>query len=317
MPVVYGDLYLGANLAADWAILFAASRLAGVRTPPWRLALAAVLGALYALGIALGVASFLDTPLARVGVSLLLLMAAFSPVGPQAFLRLALWLYAASSLAAGLAMAVSAAFLPDAMALASAAPWPAPWVALLVALLAVACLGLLAWRQVSRPFPQHPWSLPMEIGIGRERLFLRGLVDTGNLLTDPLTGHPVVVVEFRALADKLPRGWGALYRWTSGRRGGLALSPQVLGMLDAPGWEGWRPRFRLVPHRGVGGRQGILPGFRPDWMTLDEMGCRREAVTVAVCREPLSRGGEYQALIPACLLEREEERPVGVATERS
>ncbi len=107
------------------------------------------------------------------------------------------------------------------------------------------------------------------------------LLDTGNTLTDGLSGQPVLTVHWAALEPL----------WTEEERG-------VLARLEAEGAAGCLERlgggFRLLPYQAVGVRSGLLLCFRADRAALG--GRELGPITVALSPTPVSDGGGYAAL---------------------
>lgn len=101
---------------------------------------------------------------------------------------------------------------------------------------------------------------------------LNVLLDTGNLLTDPLTGHPVIVAEKSALKGIIPSDVD--------ESDIVALSQHISGV-------------RLIPFKSLGCENGLLTGFEPDSVFSD---CPVNShITIAI--NPASLGsGEYNAL---------------------
>lgn len=108
--------------------------------------------------------------------------------------------------------------------------------------------------------------------LGQE-IRLRALVDTGNHLTDPISGVPVSVISKRAA-----------------RCMASCLRPE---------------KYHAVPYRSVGQPEGILPAYELPEMAIEETGrtIRREGVIVAVCDAGISPESDYQMLLHPGLLE--------------
>ncbi len=83
---------------------------------------------------------------------------------------------------------------------------------------------------------------------------VRGLVDSGNLLRDPLGGRAVICLSPTAARRILPPSWESVLR-----SGGNDLS----GVTDTRDLR----RLRLIPAGGATG-DGLMPGFRPDRVLL-------------------------------------------------
>ena len=114
-----------------------------------------------------------------------------------------------------------------------------------------------------------------EVIIGDRRWTMKGLIDSGNDLKEPITGRPVSIMD-----------------WTQGRK-----------IIEAV--EDGASRFTLIPYRGVGVVQGVMEGFRVDRICLDD-GTAIYGAIIALCEEEHFRGREdgMDILLPVSLLER-------------
>ena len=102
---------------------------------------------------------------------------------------------------------------------------------------------------------------------------IRVLLDTGNMLTEPFTGSPVIIVEKSAL-----RG----------------IVPQDISDTDILEMSKYIEDIRLIPFKSLGTDNGLLMGFKPDKICCDEPLC--DNITIAVSNRSLSRSAEYNAL---------------------
>lgn len=114
----------------------------------------------------------------------------------------------------------------------------------------------------------------VEILHGPGKVSLTALVDTGNLLRDPITALPVIVVSRRAAQRLIP------------------LGPPG----DLP------PGMRLIAVRTVGGTS-LMPVFHPQLIHLMQDGVWRR-VNAMVGLSPDGYDGA-QALVPACLIHQD------------
>lgn len=108
--------------------------------------------------------------------------------------------------------------------------------------------------------------------LGQE-IRLKALVDTGNHLTDPVSGAPVSIVSRRAAGSMVS-----------------CLRPE---------------KYHAVPYRSVGQPGGILSAYELPEMSIEEAGrtIKREGVIVAVCDAGISPESDYQMILHPGLLE--------------
>lgn len=284
---VYIDLVFIVNFVANYLILLAAGKLGGYRIKKARVALAAGIGALYGVSaFFVPFKSLYGLPL-RIVLGLLMVLLSYPGVTGVRLVGLCLSFFLCSAIAAGVALAL---YTTRSASLLGYALFPRGLAATNWWATGLAMLFISGLPFVLKFAGKAPGNLPLitvELVLGEKKVSLVGLVDTGNELRDPLSGLPVVVVEFDSIADLIPvemtklldAGWDPLLR-------------QIEGTL-------LERRIRLIPYKNLEGEKGILPGFKPDCLVLNEkngLKCEREVV-VGVSFAPLSPSGLYHALL--------------------
>ncbi len=250
--MLHGEGYLLGNMLLCGCALPLGGRLAGVSLPDVR----SFLAALVVAGIA-AVAS-LRVPLAGLVSLPVCVWLAFRSQGRAAVRRCAVTTLCASLLLGG---AVSALMAHGVQ------PWPA--VGWSLALEGAFYLLIRLLPCVMKEIRQ------VELKVGERSIMLPAMVDSGNLIRDPVTSLPVLVIPLRAAH---------------------ALYPEA-AVIDP-----LRPLpkgFRLLHVRTAAG-SGLLPMFRPDrcWLYLD--GRRQETRLLAAVAGREYRG--TQALVPLCAI---------------
>ncbi len=118
--------------------------------------------------------------------------------------------------------------------------------------------------------------LSAEIRFRGRQQALSVLRDTGNELSDPLSGCAVLIAEAAALAALFP--------------------PELAGFLasEAPDAVSRIPGLRLIPYRGLSTQGGLLACFRPESIKLAAQ--ERRDIVVAIAPGRLSEDGAYNAI---------------------
>lgn len=117
------------------------------------------------------------------------------------------------------------------------------------------------------------WEATIHIHDNDATVRVCALIDTGNRLTEPISGLPVMIVESETIRSLVPR----------------SIDPDRIETLPTG--------FRLVPYGGVGG-SGVLPCFMPQSLSTDSSTIRDIWVAVYPGRLP----GKYHALAPAAII---------------
>lgn len=274
MTVVYIDEVFLLNTLVDYLLLLSAARLTGEVLRRGRMALAALLGGLYAVLNYLPGWGFLCHPLCKLASALGMTLLAFG--GSRRLLRVSLVFFG-----------VAAAFGGGVLAL-QLAVGGGPVLDLKAVLLSAAvCYALvpLVFHRTARHGGRE--LAVAELRLGERSCRVTVLVDTGNTLTDPHTGRPVMVCEGEKVAGLFPEG--------ECPTAGELLDP--VGALERRQGRSGGTRWRLLPYRAVGVDHGLLLAVRTDGARVgrEDYG----PILVALSPTPVSDGGGYSALIGA------------------
>lgn len=315
--VVYPDLVLLVNFVVDYVLLWATGLLGNGRVRVRRLAAAAGLGAAYALLAQFPSFLFLFNIPIKISFSVVLLLAAFSPVSPAQLLRLTAYFYGIGFTMAGASLALlvlgtparpAAVSLTGTGDLLQVSGVMLPLASSLVASgIGAGLIGGKYLFDYARSVAGMRRSiLKAEIIVGDRRANFNALVDTGNHLHAPLSRTPVIVAEFSAIEPLIPEELKAILK--TGRPIDWAAGPAQLWdcLAEETSRSGWEARFRLIPFEALGQEKGLLLGFRADevalWKGGNRLSCRR--VVVGIYGRKLSPEGQYEALVPPDLLDQ-------------
>ncbi len=281
--VVYVDTLFLLNAVVDYLLLLAAARLAGEPLRRLRFALGAALGGGYAVAIFLPGCAFLSAPLWRGASALAMVAVAYG--GSRRLLRQGL-LFVALACAFGGGVLAIGLMGGTPLALGGGVIYT-PMDLKVVLLSAAACYLVLTlvFQRLGRHTAAGGELARARLTLGERSVEVTALIDTGNTLTDPVSGRPAMVAEGEALAPLFP----GLSR---PERGDLLDPAAGLARLSAGPLRG---RLRLLPYRAVGVERGRLLAVRADCLELDGRG--RGPVLVALSPTPVSDGGGYRALI--------------------
>lgn len=283
MTIIYVDTLFLLNALVDYLLLLAAARLAGEPLRRGRFALGAALGGLYAVAIFLPGLAFLGRPLCRIASAALMMLVSYG--GSRRLLRQGL-LFVVLTCAFGGGVVAIGLLGGTGLTLGNGVFYST--LDLKVVLLSAAvCYGVLTlvFQRLARHSASDGELVDIKLFLGDRSLSLTALTDTGNTLTDPASGHPVVVAEGGRAGPLFPKEHCPS---SADLRDPATALPRL-------GTGTWRGRFRLLPYRSVGVDRGLLLAVRADGLELNGKG--QGPVLVALSPTPVSDGGGYQALI--------------------
>jgi len=290
---VYIDLLSLENILVNYGILSVTEKLSGMASAAWRKLISAAIGTVY-LVIMLSCPSIrsLYTIGGKIVLSVLMVVAAFPLRKVKNLFKVLLSFYITSFIFAGAGYAL--------MSLTGQVIYHKNGVfyngfridALLLIL--TICFGFLLVRAFTDLFrkriERESYIVNTCIIIDGKSVSMPALIDTGNNLLDPVTRCPVMVAELDGLKEILPPKmieW--VKNWSQTDKAEISLENDLE----------WMRRIRLIPFNSIGNTSGVLPGFKPDRISVEkeEYCFENTEVVVCVCKNRLSSGNRYRAII--------------------
>ncbi len=284
---VYADVLFLINFSMDFLVFYLCAKLSRRRLNSIRCAIAATLGGSY------GVATlFLPqnglAPLICDILSLALICAvAFysKEIGFRDFIGRCALFAGVSAILGGIMSALYSVLNRSGLALLEPDGGDdiSVWIFALIAALGGAA-AVAGGKRMKRIAAAKQSSI--EIGFGNRTVRLRAMTDTGNLLTDPLSGRGVAICELDAVKELFPRE--LVEYWERGDIGSTSELPEKYAL-----------KLRYVPAKGaVGAKSSMLTAIVPDIFKVVGDGKEVDAdVLIAPVPTKLS-AGESRALLP-------------------
>lgn len=295
---IYIDTFFLENLVIDYLILWVAGRFSKAAISSLRLLLGALVGASYAGAMVLffsnqHVLNAYFTAVSKILVSFVMVALAFHIDKLKTFIKLLVVLYVTTFVFAGAAFAFFY-FNQNSFVIANGMvyiPWESNWPGLIISLLTAAILLKVFWEQIQYKLAREKLLRKLKISFDQREIYLPALVDTGNYLHDPISNMPVVVVEFSAVKEILPAEIQEIF--IKSRENDLAC---VTGIVSN---STWNSRFRLIPFTSLGKENGMLIGFRPDFIEVGDEADKKDIreVIVGIYNRALARNASYKALL--------------------
>jgi len=243
MNIIYADTLFALSVFTDYLLLLVTARFCSLRLRRWRYLAAALLGGVYAVAVFLPGLSWLAHPLCELCAAGFMSLLAFG--GEEKLLRCCAAFLAVSASFGGAAWAVCM----------RSSGGSAPDIRLLAAVFfgSYAVLTLLTY---TRRLRARAHRVSVSLTLGPRTAVFDALEDSGNCLTDPITGDRVLLANPAALRPLFP-----------GQEALLELGAvELVQTTSAP------CRFRLLQCGSIGG-PALLAAFRPDAIMVDGEKC--------------------------------------------
>lgn len=291
---IYLDILILENLVINYLILFVTAKFSRLRVSTLRLFAGAVVGALYVVFIILQPdIKVYYTTAAKILLSIFIVAVTFSPRKLLPFIKTLAIFYISTFIFAGAALAFlffnqQGGFVRNGIVYVFG---QSQWSLMVFSLLTVGIIIKIFWEVIQSKITREKTLIPVKIAFDNRVIDLPALIDTGNSLKDPLTNMPVMVVEFKALEQLLPQEIKSIFE--NSRENDLNCVTAIISNSK------WFSRFRLIPFSSLGKENGMLIGFKPDFIEIGEEEEKRDIknVIVGIYNRSLSRDDNYKALL--------------------
>ena len=149
---------------------------------------------------------------------------------------------------------------------------------------------VIAFKTIKDKLSSNNIYYDIEIQLDSNKIETKAMVDTGNMLKEPITNMPVIIIEHTLLYEIMPREI-------------LNNIDEILvGNFNNIGEETkskYMSRLKFIPFSSIGKANGMLLGIKADKLTIkDEEETRDiEKVILAIYNKSLTKRGEYRALL--------------------
>lgn len=273
------------NMIISFFLISAAKRICRQRVSTWRVLIGAVAGGIYSLVIFLPQVQTLLSLACRILFMLLLTAAVFGLGSIRRFFRCFASLFAVSFALSGVLMAVWLLFKPQALLIKNGSVYFD--IGFLSLVLSAAALYGTVWlfKRFLSPKADEKAECEVLISCGGRFVKTKGIIDTGNTLTDSFTGKKVCV------ADKSTA---------------LALLPfDAVECVEHRDFEKLPHYMHLTVSHTVGG-EGLLPVFETDLLKISVNERSFEIKNAAVAVSDVDAFGNFGILINSQLTGEDE-----------
>ena len=285
---VYLDIILIENILMNYIILYATGFIQKQKIKQIRLIISSTLGGAYAIISYLNIIPIYSNFFMKILLSIIMIYVAFNIQNIKRLLKTILLFYLSSFVMGGCALALLYIINPENInfkngVLIGTYPMKVTLIAGVVGFLIIQISFQINKRQMKK----KDMICDLEISINKKKIKLKSYVDTGNMLKEPLTQEPVIIVEKEKLNN--------------------IINVNIEEILGGDDKKIEKIKFRIIPFKTIGNENGILIGIKPDFVKIIFEDNEKNVENVIIGMYDKKIGKEYQALIGLELLEGDRE----------
>lgn len=288
---IYIDIVLIENLIMNYIILLATGIAAKIQIKHIRLIIASLLGAIYTVISYMKVLEIYSNFLLKLLLSIIIIYIAYNPQRTRKMWKMLLIFYMVSFVFGGAAFALIYFIKPQDIIMKNGL-FLGTYPLKTVILGAIVAFSLIigTFKILKSKISKKDIICSIEINLNNKKIKTNALIDTGNMLKEPFSNTPVVVIEKTLLYDCMPKE--ILNHLDEIIGGDFKNIPEKIQ-------EKYISKLKLIPFSSLGKQNGMLLGIKPQYIKIikEEEIKTKENVILGIYQQSLTKKGEYQAII--------------------
>lgn len=285
---IYLDVVIIENLIMNSIIIYATAIITKSKIKHIRILISSLIGAIYSVLSYISNLAIFSNLFTKILLSIIMVYIAFNPKDIKTLGKITLLFYLTSFVFGGVAFALIYIIKPqnilmkDGLFLGTY-----PLKTIFLGAIVASIILITGFKVVKSKFSKKDMFCNINIKIQGKEKNIKVMVDTGNLLKDPISGMPVIVIEHTELYDILPKE--ILNNLEKILGGDLEEIPENIK-------NEYLSKLRVIPYSSLGKQNGMLLGIKADEVKVEEEIIKNNVI-IGIYNKALTKRGEYNGLI--------------------
>lgn len=296
---IYVDIVLLENLCMNYIILFGTAYIIKIKIKHLRILASSMIGAIYAILAYSGIFEMYANIFVKIILSICMVYIAYNPKNIKGIIKELIVFYLVSFTLGGCAFALlyivkpQDIFIKDGVFIGTY-----PIKIVLLGGVVGFTITYISFKVVKNRMNKSELIYEIYIRLEEKELRLKVMLDTGNMLKDPISNSPVALIDKTKLYELLPKEI-------------LDNSKEMLGgefkEQDEIDYK-YKSRLRIIPFTSVGKQNGMLLGIKADEIRIitDVEEIINEKAIIGIYDRKFSKTDKYCGLIGLDMLEKVE-----------
>ncbi len=288
------------NFIINYAILHITKAVTRTKTTKGRIIITSTIAALYPFILFFPYLSFLTNFYMKIVISIIIVKLAYNSKSLALYIKQLSAFYVISFIFAGASIGTyyltnnyyNVLFKPDYLL----GKFPIKYIILGVVLGGIMIKSMVHYYQ--EKLSKEKELLNVTVHFNNKSSSFIALTDTGNSLVEPLSKIPVFVVEYMVIKDLLPELIRDIFE--ENKENDFTVIENTMDQLKE------EIILRLIPFKSIGSKNGILIGFKPDYIRIREgdFETTYHKLLIGIFNDKLSVDNQYSGLLNLGILNR-------------
>jgi stage II sporulation protein GA (sporulation sigma-E factor processing peptidase) len=293
---IYLDVIWFLNFCIDLLLLLLTALVLKRSLVKWRILLGALLASSIIFLLLTPLGSVFYHPIFKVVLSICIVITAFGFKKFSYFIQNLLTFYFVSFICGGGLIALHYFFNNEMIILngvvttkSTGLGTPISWLLIIIGFPIVWYFSKKRLEQIEVRKIKYDEIVDVVLSINEIHLQLKGLIDSGNQLQDPLTKKPVMIIDMNQMQNKFPKD--IVHQ---------AKHPEMIGDPAFTIDRKWGEKLCIIPYRGIGQVNQFIIGIKPDKVVItlqngEQLECNN--VVIGLNFTNLSSDGDFHCIL--------------------
>ena len=288
---IYIDVVLIENIIMNYIIILATGIIIKEKVNVIRVLFASFLGAVYSIVCYMNIFEVYSSIILKFILSVVIVYISYNPTNIKKLMKQLLIFYLISFAFGGAAFALIYIVKPQEILMKNGLFLGTyPLKTIILATIITFIIIITAFKIVKTKISKKDMYCDILVRVNNYNINVKAMIDTGNLLKDPLTQKPVLIIEKNSLYNVLPKQ--ILNNLENILGGDLEKIPEEIQ-------KEYLPKLKFIPFSSLGKQNGMIIGIKSEEIKIlyEENEIKREDVVIGIYDKSLTKKGEYEALI--------------------
>lgn len=271
-------------------ILYATAIMLKIKPSIIRILISGIIGSLYAMIIYVTQFKIYESIITKIILSVIMVYIAFNPQNIKKLCKQILIFYLTSFIFGGVALYLIYFIKPQNVLIKNGL-FAGKYVLKVILFGAIVAFVIikLSIKIIKTKIQPKDMYCKVKLKINGKEIQTTAMIDTGNLVKEPITNIPVIIVESSLMYDILPKE--IINNLENILGGNFDDIPEEIRNI-------YIPKLRWIPYKSLGKENGMLLGIKIDGMEVEKEEIHKvQNVIVGIYDKSLTKRGEYRALV--------------------
>ena len=290
---IYLDLIFLENVFMNFIIIYATAIIIKKEIKIFRIILGSTIGAIYACIYYISNLEIYSSIFLKIILSIVIVYISFNSKKIKDILKELLIFYLTSFTFGGVTFALLYFINPESILFQNGVLVGIyPLKMILIGGLIGFVIIIISFKTIKNKITKKDMFCRLKIWFKEKEIILNGVIDTGNFLKEPITGHSVVIVEKEILADAVPEN-------ILNNMNNIINGQYIIDKTCSS-------KIKIIPFSALGIDNGLLIGIKPDKFIIyyQEKEKMCNDVIIGIYNKKISKNNKYHALVGLDIIER-------------